>query len=360
MSISTILVGKEINYNAIFKAYILRHIKNTTQDISTILEINDYYKVDMLDIIKEQKSSQIYIFTSNSSFNLLGKVISSHLKCSTIIKDDFLIPEIFISFDSGSYVIEIFGKQVNVVSCEHKRKLPPILLKQKNIQKKFHIFGFDVDMLNIILEPIASMYNISFDIQEVVPKWHILYINTDFSDIQNFIQASKKLLSHQVILEDDVVPYIIKTFNKRNIYITCAESCTGGLLSSYFTKYPSISDIFELGIVSYSNEIKSDILDVSKDNLFKKGAVSQEVVNDMIKGMLKKSMADYAIAISGIAGPSGGSDSKPVGSVYIGVGDKKNVKIKLYNFDGDREYIQEQSKFMAIKMLVLFAKHDLF
>jgi nicotinamide-nucleotide amidase len=360
MNVDIILIDRDIINNDIFKKYILRHLKTKVDYINNIISLNDYYKIDIFDILSKQQSSHIYIFTSLSTFNLLGKQISSKLQCDTIIKDDTFIPEISTCSTHSSYVIELFDKQINIIVADNKKQLPKLLLENNISKKSFNVFGFDNTQLKIILDSIASVHNISYQICQIVPQWQKVYIISSFADISNFIKASKELLSHQIIDKDDVIPHIIEQFDNNNKYITFAESCTGGLVSSYFTKYPNISDIFELGIISYANDVKNELLNVNLDNLFKNGAVSHSVVQDMINGALEKSKADYAIAISGIAGPSGGNDSKPVGCVYIGIGDKNTQNIQRYDFNGDRVYIQEQALMNAIKMLILFAKNDLF
>ena len=106
--------------------------------------------------------------------------------------------------------------------------------------------------------------------------------------------------------------------------ITTAESCTGGLVASMITKISGSSEIFNGSIVSYSNKIKNQELNVKNETLEKFGAVSVEVVNEMLNGVINKFDANFAIAISGIAGPNGGTKNKPVGTVVIGVGDSNN------------------------------------
>ncbi|MCT7548922.1 CinA family protein, partial [Aliarcobacter butzleri] len=130
-----------------------------------------------------------------------------------------------------------------------------------------------------------------------------------------------------------------KIFNKKDMIelqdilrnnkktITTAESCTGGLVASMITKVSGSSDIFNGSIVSYSNKIKNQELNVNNETLEKFGAVSTEVVNEMLDGAIKKFEADFAIAISGIAGPTGATKNKPVGTVVIGISDANNVKI---------------------------------
>ena len=101
--------------------------------------------------------------------------------------------------------------------------------------------------------------------------------------------------------------------------ITTAESCTGGLVASLITKISGSSDIFNGSIVTYSNSIKNKELGVLNESLDKFGAVSKQVVSEMLDGVLKKFEADFAIAISGVAGPNGGTKNKPVGTIVIGI-----------------------------------------
>ncbi|RXJ86018.1 CinA family protein [Arcobacter sp. CECT 8985] len=134
---------------------------------------------------------------------------------------------------------------------------------------------------------------------------------------------------------------LLKANNKT---VTCAESCTGGLIASMITEISGSSNIFNGSIVSYSNEIKMQELNVSESNLINHGAVSIEVVKDMLRGAINKFNADYAIATSGIAGPTGATETKPVGTVVIGVTSKVNgTEIDIYHFDGDRKSVQFQA-----------------
>ena len=142
--------------------------------------------------------------------------------------------------------------------------------------------------------------------------------------------------------------------------ITTAESCTGGLVASMITKISGSSDIFNGSIVSYSNKIKNQELNVKNETLEKYGAVSCEVVNEMLDGVIKKFDANFAIAISGIAGPNGATNTKPVGTVVIGLGDSNNHKIVIvYNFNGSREEVQIQAAKIALKEISKFITNSL-
>jgi nicotinamide-nucleotide amidase len=142
--------------------------------------------------------------------------------------------------------------------------------------------------------------------------------------------------------------------------ITTAESCTGGLVASMITKISGSSEIFNGSIVSYSNKIKNQELNVKNETLETFGAVSCEVVNEMLEGVINKFHADFAIAISGIAGPNGGSKQKPVGTVVIGISDCNAHKIvNVYNFLGSREEVQIQAAKHSLKEILKFLQKSL-
>ncbi|WP_421716070.1 CinA family protein [Arcobacter arenosus] len=146
--------------------------------------------------------------------------------------------------------------------------------------------------------------------------------------------------------------------NKKTI--TTAESCTGGLVASMITEISGSSDIFNGAIVSYSNKIKSQELNVKESTLDEYGAVSIEVVDEMLDGVIKKFDANYAIAISGIAGPNGGTKNKPVGTVVIGVCDENLEKnIEICHFEGSRKEVQIQSAKYSLKKILKFFQKTL-
>ena len=135
---------------------------------------------------------------------------------------------------------------------------------------------------------------------------------------------------------------IINLFIKKKIKIAVAESCTGGMLSSAITSVNGSSKVFNLGFVTYSNESKIKLLKISRKNIKKYGAVSEQVCLDMVTNVSKISNANISIAVTGIAGPGGGTKKKPVGLVYVGIkkGDKINIKRYLFKNKG-RSYIQK-------------------
>lgn len=111
---------------------------------------------------------------------------------------------------------------------------------------------------------------------------------------------------------------VVETFAKRGFTIATAESCTGGLIGGMLTDVPGSSAVFDRGYVTYSNDAKVEMLSVDEETLENVGAVSEEVAEQMAKNALQKSSTDIAISVTGIAGPGGGSDEKPVGLVWFG------------------------------------------
>ena len=166
---------------------------------------------------------------------------------------------------------------------------------------------------------------------KIKPEWHTKLANVLGDHIIVKIENTPLSLAKHILLQ----------LTDNNLKITTAESCTGGLIASLLTKEVGASICFEAGFVTYSNHMKTTLLDVSNKLLDQHGAVSEEVVLAMAQGALKKSSADFVIAVSGIAGPAGGSIEKPVGSVWIAWGHKNNLKTVALLMPLPRSYFQE-------------------
>ncbi|WP_338292934.1 CinA family protein [Planctobacterium marinum] len=138
----------------------------------------------------------------------------------------------------------------------------------------------------------------------------------------------------------------------RGWQITCAESCTGGGIGYAITSAPGSSNWFQRGFIIYSNQAKSDLVAVKSETLIAHGAVSEQVVQEMAKGAAEMAGAEVSVAVSGVAGPGGGSAEKPVGLVWFGivVGDRKMNFQKV--LPGDRAQIREQTVVTALTVLI--------
>ena len=146
---------------------------------------------------------------------------------------------------------------------------------------------------------------------------------------------------------------IVKLLTKKKLTVSIAESCTGGLLASSITSISGSSKVFNMGLVTYSNNAKVKLLQVPKKTITKYGAVSYETCLSMVKNLSKISKANISISITGVAGPNGGTKAKPVGLVYIGLkkGSKIIVKKNLFK-SKKRISIQKASAKQALKMIL--------
>lgn len=141
---------------------------------------------------------------------------------------------------------------------------------------------------------------------------------------------------------------------QHQLKLATAESCTGGQLAQTITAIPGASLWFELGFITYSNLSKQALLGVSEETLRLYGAVSKETAAAMAEGVLKNSVADISIAITGIAGPSGGTKTKPVGTVYFAWSDKNSIcETCKHQFDGERLIIRYDAVAFSLKKLIL-------
>lgn len=161
---------------------------------------------------------------------------------------------------------------------------------------------------------------------------------------------------------DKTVSNVVKLLKQRNWHIAVAESCTGGMLSQMITSVAGASSVFELGLCTYSNRIKHEILGVSEDILEKCSAVSSQTAEAMVKGLREKSGAEVCISVTGIAGPSGGTDLTPIGTVYTGFYFNGKIFVKLPELwklkDKSRENIRLSAAGYAFKTVEKLLTED--
>jgi nicotinamide-nucleotide amidase len=150
----------------------------------------------------------------------------------------------------------------------------------------------------------------------------------------------------------------IKLLMSKNKTVSTAESCTGGNIAHLITSIAGSSKVYKGSIVSYANEAKENLLNVSPATLDEFGAVSEQTVTEMVKGALKELKTDYAMATSGIMGPDGGTPEKPVGTVWIAVGNDQRMKTTKAHFRFDRERNIELTTHTALTMLYRFVKEQ--
>ena len=151
--------------------------------------------------------------------------------------------------------------------------------------------------------------------------------------------------------EETLEQAVVKLLKKYDLTMTTAESCTGGLLAGRIINVPGASEVFNEGFITYSNKAKRKYLDVSKSTLKKYGAVSEQTAREMATGGVFATDSDACVAVTGLAGPDGGSEEKPVGLVYIATYMKDKVNVQRYQFKGNRAKIREQAVVKGLDLL---------
>jgi nicotinamide-nucleotide amidase len=169
------------------------------------------------------------------------------------------------------------------------------------------------------------------------------------------------LVKEFVVADEDITLEVVfgRLLKERSKTVATAESCTGGYIAHLVTSVPGSSSYFMGTVVSYANRIKKNVLHVKEETLQSFGAVSEETVIEMAKGVLCTMKTDYAIAVSGIMGPDGGTRGKPVGTVWFAFGDNQNIETKRLHFRFDRKRNIELASINALNLLRLFIlKHN--
>jgi nicotinamide-nucleotide amidase len=179
-------------------------------------------------------------------------------------------------------------------------------------------------------------------------------------EIAGFAKKIVEQVKEFVIIEADVPleKAIIDFMASRNLTLSTAESCTGGYIAHQITQHAGSSKVFLGGAVTYSNEMKSTMLSVSEETLKNFGSVSEETVKEMARGAINNYHSDYSISVSGIAGPDGGTENKPVGTVWIAVAGKNKIVAKKFQFGNKRAQNIERSSINSLSLLYKLLKEE--
>ncbi|HWZ14525.1 MAG TPA: competence/damage-inducible protein A [Mucilaginibacter sp.] len=171
--------------------------------------------------------------------------------------------------------------------------------------------------------------------------------------LNEFAAKIVERIDNVVAAEEDIPieKAILNFMAARGLTLSVAESCTGGYISQHFTQHPGASKVFFGGAISYSYELKESILGVKPDTLLTYGAVSEETATEMVQGALSRFKSDYAIAVTGIAGPDGGTTEKPVGTVWIAMASQQKLVVRKFTFGSKRQQNIERSATAALGLL---------
>jgi nicotinamide-nucleotide amidase len=176
--------------------------------------------------------------------------------------------------------------------------------------------------------------------------------------LEEFASRIVERVGNNVVAEEDIPleKVILNHMADKGLTLSVAESCTGGYVSHLITQHEGSSQVFLGGAITYSNDLKEEILGVKNETIYQFGAVSQETATEMVEGALRQFKSDYALAITGIAGPGGGTLEKPVGTVWIAVANANKTVVKKFTFGNKRLQNIERSAVAAFFMLITLLK----
>jgi len=254
-------------------------------------------------------------------------------------------------------VLPLLVKEASVGGCLESRTLHTFGLTEGVIDERIH--GIVPDASGIRLGILASPLGISISLNREHRDNHI-NVNTGKDKIlkhdlslEYYLEQLFKILGSYVygFNGESMEEIVGKALTARGLTLALAESCTGGLIGHRLTQIAGSSVYLDRGVVCYSNQAKMDLLGVSKNLLAKHGAVSEPVAKAMAQGIRQRSSVDLGLSVTGIAGPGGGSLSKPVGLVYVGLSTPRKSFTKEFRFHGDRKMVKLRSSQGALDVL---------
>ncbi len=224
------------------------------------------------------------------------------------------------------------------------------------------IYGYTRDELSRLLrhfeEQLPEYVKISIQSENLMTRVTLTGVNSGIEllrfKMNKYHRNLNDIFTTDVVAMDDLTPAEVlgNLLRERELTVAFAESCTGGNLAHRITQVPGSSAYFLGSVVSYSNDVKANVLGVSRSDLSQHGAVSSEVVTQMADGVCRLMRTDCAIATSGIAGPDGGTRFKPVGTVWMAARLQDKIVTECMHFKGDRNAVIEQATNHAIMMLI--------
>lgn len=238
-------------------------------------------------------------------------------------------------------------------------------------ERVLKVFGMGESTIEKVLDELMSLPDVTVALLAKRAEMHIRLVarstrETSGEAVEALNRVEKEIsqrLGNKVFGRDEetMVGVVGQLLNERHLTISTAESCTGGLLGGSLTQEPGSSSFYLGGVVSYSNSLKLGLLGVNEETLRKFGAVSKEVAKEMAEGIRAKTGSDLAISTTGIAGPDGGSDQKPVGLVYIGIATSEGVQVDKIQLYGERESVRHLTVHAAlnrVRKYILDTKGD--
>lgn len=350
-----VVVGEDLRLNQNFMDEIFQICEDKFEKIENFKFI-DENSMDLPFIISNLSEiyDEILIF-ANTATNIITKILATLKSDLLELKGEDLVPSTALKFTKNSFLININRAKINFIKIDFNEKIAEILLPSVKKEKIFYVLEKNFDEIY----KISQNFNISLQESKISQNLtKFIAKKQNFGNIDEFLKEIS--MKFEVLNCENLINFIVEKLRLNNAKITFAESCTAGLLASKFGEISGLSDVFDGSIVSYANEIKNIWLEVNNEILQNYGAVSKECVSQMLDGAINSSGASFALAVSGIAGPNGGSAQKPVGTIFIGAAQNGGKKlIERFNLKGNRNFIRNQSVLEALVLLIKLRK-DIF
>ena len=393
-----ILIGQIVNTNAAWLAKALTEIGVECVSIRTVRDLHQDICCALDDALKKV---DLIIFTGGlgpTNDDLTKNSLCEYFKDSLVVNENVLYD--ITAFFKKKGKEDILDLNTNQALVPSKAKVirnrlgtaPGLFFQQKNknivafpgvpyemkaLMNQFILdFKKENELLNIVQKTIFVSNIPESELASILKEWE-LAINSNIKLAYlpspglvrlrlSCIGKNKDLLEKLIKMELDkliriinfeeaeldLADQVLKYFTKKNATLSVAESCSSGLIASYLASKSGCSQYFKGGIVAYNNIIKNEVLDVEMHTITKHTAVSSQVVSKMAENVSKKFNSEYSIATSGYAGPFGGDDNNPIGTVYIAIKTPVDTIVNKFLFSGDRSIILDQVKLKSLEILL--------
>ena len=279
-------------------------------------------------------------------------------KGANIISNDVGTAEGFHICKSNLEIFSVPGVPKELKPMWHNYVLPKLTSKIKFspiFRESFKIFGLPESVVGQLINSLDLPTSITVSYRAHFPEIHVVIKGTNQQEVVHSANLSKDIIKSEYIFVENqelsLPETVCQLLDLSNVSVSVAESCTGGLLGSYLTNPPGASRYFSGGYITYANDRKICDLDVPKSILAAYGAVSEDTAKAMALGCRQKTGTDYGLSITGIAGPDGGSEDKPVGTFYVGLSSASGTFANKYFFLSDRKAIRVMAAYRALETL---------
>jgi nicotinamide-nucleotide amidase len=360
MKHSLYLIGDSLGCNGAMQHYIERHLTQSGVTLHRRYRVADSEPVFDEPGPTPDSPHTLFLFCDPEHFARLAREIATFIGDTVTVHNESLMPASAHCVKTGYFRVSYRQLELHAINTHTGYELPSLEITPATKTATIHLFDTEHTELKTAIAETEEAYRVKCSHCMPVRGWVECTVSADaFGDIPGAVERLRERFPLSIVT-DNIAKWMIKALDTAGRSVTFAESCTGGLISTFLTKESGASNVFEGALVTYSNRLKSNWIAVDEATLQAHGAVSREVVLEMSAGAMEVAGADYAIAVSGVAGPTGGSPEKPVGTVFVAVRSKTAHEVVRLQLHGDRNYIQEQTVLYAIKMLLIIDRETFF